>query len=79
MSAAPLLSGNIEADDEMPGSAIPKGNIGSTSKPQSQREPVLLLPGKTPNGPARTGNPEEAGLVREGGGVTLMLLLRRGY
>ncbi len=60
-SSAPLVSGTIEADEDAPTSSLPKGNIGSnTSK---QREPVVLVPGTTANGSARTGHAEQGGIV----------------
>ncbi|KAL1408844.1 Golgi apparatus membrane protein tvp23 [Vanrija albida] len=48
-SSAPLLSGTIEADDEVAAPSYPTGNIGQSAapKPAAAREPVVLVPGTT--------------------------------
>jgi hypothetical protein len=59
-SSAPLLSGTIEADEDVP-STTPSGNIGSGNT--GRRDPVVLVPGTQSGGSG--GNPEEGGIVSE--------------
>ncbi|WVQ97661.1 hypothetical protein IAU59_004775 [Kwoniella sp. CBS 9459] len=58
-SSAPLLSGTIEPDEDVP--SVPRGNIGS-SRPAAA--PVVLVPGTTATGSTVTalGNAEEGGI-----------------
>ncbi|WVR06086.1 hypothetical protein IAU60_003114 [Kwoniella sp. DSM 27419] len=58
-SSAPLLSGTIEPDEEVP--SFPRGNIGA-ARPTSQ--PVVLVPGTTASGSSVTAisNAEEGGI-----------------
>lgn len=59
-SSAPLLSGTIEADDDVPSPSYPTGNIGQKTapKPTAAREPVVLVPGTT------ASSAEQGGIVR---------------
>ena len=61
-SQAPLLSGTIEADEDVP--VVAKGNIGA---PKAQRAPELLVPGTQAAG-SRAGN---SGVAEEGGIVSM--------
>ncbi|WVF70239.1 hypothetical protein IAT40_005028 [Kwoniella sp. CBS 6097] len=58
-SSAPLLSGTIEPDEDVP--SQPRGNIGSSRPPSA---PVVLVPGTTASGSAVTalGSAEEGGI-----------------
>ncbi|WVW82560.1 hypothetical protein I302_104571 [Kwoniella bestiolae CBS 10118] len=59
-SSAPLLSGTIEPDEEPP--SLPQGKIGASSR---SAEPVVLVPGTTPQGSGGMmgiGNAEEGGI-----------------
>ncbi|OCF42124.1 cytoplasmic protein [Kwoniella heveanensis CBS 569] len=60
-SSAPLLSGTIEPDEDVP--SLPRGNIGTESS-RPPAEPVVLVPGATASGSSVTalGNAEEGGI-----------------
>lgn len=62
-SSAPLLSGTIEPDEDLP-PTLPQGKIGASSRPS---EPVVLVPGTTAQGSNSNitgiGNAEEGGIV----------------
>jgi hypothetical protein len=59
-SQAPLLSGTIEADEDVP--VAPQGSIGKAQT--TRREPELLVPGTQANGGLGSASAvEEGGIV----------------